>query len=234
ALVLNADTVQIARALINDQNLRTSITAAAQTSSSSLQSQVTGTTDAQASAVQGGTTAQADQGSDATTVQETYKQLASLSLPIGWSFTPVDATQAQAQIDAGMLDPYQDAQNAWNMLPLGNPSWLGNLIVKIIGWVLTAIAVAQGAPFWFDLLRRLTGGGGGSQGGTTTVSAPVNVTTPPVTVNVGAGYTNGDGGTAAKPAEPPPQLETWPIPSEMPPMETTIPAGTGDEEGAVG
>jgi hypothetical protein len=31
----------------------------------------------------------------------------------------------------------------------------GNWALKIIGWLITALAVAMGAPFWFDLLSRL-------------------------------------------------------------------------------
>jgi len=27
--------------------------------------------------------------------------------------------------------------------------------LKLVGWLLTAFAVRQGAPFWFDLLNRL-------------------------------------------------------------------------------
>ncbi len=42
------------------------------------------------------------------------------------------------------------------------PSWLS----KLLGWVLTAVAITMGAPFWFDLLRLLLGmrrsGGAGS------------------------------------------------------------------------
>jgi hypothetical protein len=33
--------------------------------------------------------------------------------------------------------------------------YLGNWALKIIGWLITALAVAMGAPFWFDLLSRL-------------------------------------------------------------------------------
>ncbi|MBN8678738.1 MAG: hypothetical protein J0M29_10970 [Chitinophagales bacterium] len=44
-------------------------------------------------------------------------------------------------------------------------------LIKIIGWVLTGVAVTLGAPFWYDMLRKLlslkgsTGGGGNTGGG---------------------------------------------------------------------
>ena len=35
-------------------------------------------------------------------------------------------------------------------------------LVKVIGWVLTGVAVTLGAPFWFDLLRKLLSLRGGA------------------------------------------------------------------------
>jgi hypothetical protein len=31
----------------------------------------------------------------------------------------------------------------------------GWLFARLVGWALTAVAVAQGAPFWFDFLEKL-------------------------------------------------------------------------------
>ncbi len=53
-----------------------------------------------------------------------------LGLPIGWSSEPM------AVNPRGMPDP-----SGW---PL-----------KIVGFILTALAVSQGAPFWFDLLNKI-------------------------------------------------------------------------------
>lgn len=36
-----------------------------------------------------------------------------------------------------------------------SPSWFGWLALKIIGFLMTALAVSIGAPFWFDLLGRI-------------------------------------------------------------------------------
>jgi hypothetical protein len=54
-----------------------------------------------------------------------------LGLPVGWSSAPITE------------DP--------RGLPAGTAGWL----LKIIGWFLTAFAVSQGAPFWFDMLNKI-------------------------------------------------------------------------------
>jgi hypothetical protein len=28
-------------------------------------------------------------------------------------------------------------------------------VIKVLGWIVTALAVSLGAPFWFDLLKKL-------------------------------------------------------------------------------
>jgi hypothetical protein len=212
ALLLNADTIQITRALLDDDVLRASVVASAQGGTSALQSAVTGTETPE------DTTGTNGAGTDTTEIQVTYDQLLNLQLPIGWEFAPVDTADAQAQVDLGLPNPLENSRNIWNILPLGNPGWLGLLVAKFAGWILTAIAIAQGAPFWFDLLRRLTGGS------SSTTAPSVNVSTPPVTVNL-SNTSGGGGNGAATPKETitPPNLETWPLPSE-----------TDDEPGAVG
>jgi hypothetical protein len=32
---------------------------------------------------------------------------------------------------------------------------LSGFLAKLAGWLITALAAAQGAPFWFDLLNKL-------------------------------------------------------------------------------
>ena len=63
-----------------------------------------------------------------------------LNLPIGWqlvvrpnfSLTPNDWVQSTQPIGGTML------------------------VEKFLGWIITGLAAAQGAPFWFDLLKKLT------------------------------------------------------------------------------
>lgn len=42
-------------------------------------------------------------------------------------------------------------------IPIGWNSVSGSLLSRIIGWLLTGLAAAQGGPFWFDILRKLVG-----------------------------------------------------------------------------
>lgn len=60
-------------------------------------------------------------------ILENLDRIESLGLPVGW------------------------AQNDIRRMPLTPEGWL----VKGIGWLLTAIAVSLGAPFWFDLLNKV-------------------------------------------------------------------------------
>ena len=63
------------------------------------------------------------------------KDVANLSIPLGWSAA-----------DLKMFQPPQSS-DAWLLV------W--NVILLIAGWLITALAVSMGSPFWFDLLQRL-------------------------------------------------------------------------------
>ncbi|HXQ72885.1 MAG TPA: hypothetical protein VN844_20475 [Pyrinomonadaceae bacterium] len=64
------------------------------------------------------------------------RQLEGLNLPIGW----------------GSVD---DVQRKW---PSGNfrgpGGWVDQVQWHLVGWLLTALAISLGAPFWFDLLNK--------------------------------------------------------------------------------
>ena len=103
AVIVNASAVDVARDLWNDEAIRAAVVAAADS-----------TTNA---------------GQDATKIEDvarTADALKELSLPIGWSEPPFDASH-----DAG-----------W---------WFSH----VVGWLVTGALLMLGAPFWFDLLSRL-------------------------------------------------------------------------------
>jgi hypothetical protein len=83
--------------------------------------------------------------------QEARQALDQLNLPIGWQ-----ATTGAWQI-MGIPIP-RITPNDWVQEPRGLTiaAWLRDVLIKILGWVVTAAAAAQGAPFWFDMLKRLT------------------------------------------------------------------------------
>jgi hypothetical protein len=145
ALVLNADTLQLGQALWEDPALRQGIATAAAASAENLSAQQE--------------TPAEDVGESIQDARGTLDQLLNLRLPLGWEIIPVTEEMVQASAKSPLLsDPYTNSRNLLNLLPGGaSPYWLSLLIQKIIGLLITMIAVAQGAPFWFDMLNRLTG-----------------------------------------------------------------------------
>ena len=68
-------------------------------------------------------------------IQQVHKQVSqieNLGIPLGW---------------AGAWVPSS---------PLGSGPWLWGWLTICGGWLLTAVAVSLGAPFWFDLLNKIT------------------------------------------------------------------------------
>ncbi|UVT21181.1 MAG: hypothetical protein H8K03_04475 [Nitrospira sp.] len=71
----------------------------------------------------------------------------------------------------GLVDAVQGRNSSLGKLPIGWPipdiqiqglatsslfaSWPFTWIIRTVGWVLTALALSLGAPFWFDLLNKL-------------------------------------------------------------------------------
>lgn len=99
------------------------------------------------------------------------QQLLELQLPIGWEYTPVTTEMVALSQEVGLASPYTNTRNLWNLM---RPDF-SLLLQKIIGILATAIAAAQGAPFWFDLLNRVTR----RDTNTTTVTATTTSTLPP-------------------------------------------------------
>ncbi len=74
------------------------------------------------------------------------------SLPIGWEFSSLEDNACLAPPVSSACD---NPRNLWLFSPSNNPGWLGLMIRKIIGILITAVAVSQSAPFLFDIMRRL-------------------------------------------------------------------------------
>ncbi len=139
ALVLNVDAIYLARSLWNDPVLRLA------TAEAAVQAAEQVDPDAALSE---------DLFDSVREAQETMDQFLTLRLPVGWYYQSlVDGPVVQV----GTLNPLHDTRNLWNLWFANNPRWLALLIEKIAGLLITTIAVMQGAPFWFDLLRKATG-----------------------------------------------------------------------------
>ncbi len=170
ALVLNIDSLQLARTLWNDPALRDTVSAAAHAAldNGTLQNQInslnpaTPVPDLNPNATPEPTPSPADIAATEKQIQDSLQQaqgtvdnLLELRLPIGWGLTPVNS----GSINALDPNPLEDTRNLWNFWPGNNPiNWFGLLIKKLIGLALTTLAVSQGAPFWFDLLNRIATG----------------------------------------------------------------------------
>jgi len=107
-------------------------------------------------------------------MQTLQSLLGTIDLPVGWIGTPVDFSHAAAApgVPAGActLFPAQEndiygVQLSQQCYPLVNTPLLQNMtgwLLKFLGFLVTGLAASQGAPFWFDILKkfvnvRLTG-----------------------------------------------------------------------------
>jgi hypothetical protein len=91
------------------------------------------------------------------------EQIDQLGLPVGWTETNI--------------------RESFNIKPgsTGLPVDIGGLVImKVLGILITGFAVSQGAPFWFDLLNKLTNIRSGGKPPPTASEAPV---TPSLTVS---------------------------------------------------
>jgi hypothetical protein len=149
ALILNVDTLMLASTLWNDPALRQAVAVAAEESAERAQ---------RADIADPGSEQSTDLTESAQRAQATVEDLLDLRLPIGWEYTPPTAgdNDSPAVVE---VNPNDDLRDFSNVLPAHNPNWLSFLLRKIIGLGVTMIAIAQGAPFWFNLLNRLARGG---------------------------------------------------------------------------
>jgi hypothetical protein len=75
-----------------------------------------------------------DSAGRARNLENTLADLRTLNLPIGW--TEAARSEAAARFSTG-----------------GGAVWF--IVVALLGWTLTALAISMGAPFWFDLLNKV-------------------------------------------------------------------------------
>jgi hypothetical protein len=92
-------------------------------------------------------------------LQNFRNQFVGLSLPIGWGFTRVSTSafyDDQCQLFPGEGQSFGLPVIGSNLcLTPPNSNNQANLGLKVLGIFLTALAARQGAPFWFDVLKRV-------------------------------------------------------------------------------
>ena len=121
ATLVNADSVNIARAMIEHDALRASADASAEKAAAAPAPAPTPTpTDPREQA-----------RAAAAKIRDVRTQLNATGLPIGWVRNPAVPDD-----------------------PRRFPDSFGSIVLKVLGLLITALAVSQGAPFWFDLLNK--------------------------------------------------------------------------------
>ncbi|MGH7118442.1 MAG: hypothetical protein ACREFP_05580, partial [Acetobacteraceae bacterium] len=70
------------------------------------------------------------------------------------------SARAALVANAGSANPDISLSEAWGRLriqplPLGRTEWEWPRVPEIGGWIVSALAISLGAPFWFDLFRKL-------------------------------------------------------------------------------
>jgi hypothetical protein len=150
AVILNVDTLVIANTLWREPTLRQTIVANAEKLPPP-------PTPAPSTATTAITATQSI--SPTITVNELKKQLEELQLPIGgWQAQPLALKPGQmCVIVPGTAHVWGIWWNgACKVLVLQDlKPGLSGALAKLAGWLITALAAAQGAPFWFDLLNKL-------------------------------------------------------------------------------
>lgn len=151
AIVLNVDSIRIAETLWTNDALRAQVATAAP-----------GIVQAHAGHPNTGDQAQ---------FNDSMTQLLTLNLPIGWIANPPPAVSntpkcAKAASSAKCPMPKAPAASkatppnilsrAWDVVAayLPHPG-LSGVVLTLLGWAMTALAVSLGAPFWFDTLQQI-------------------------------------------------------------------------------
>jgi hypothetical protein len=92
-------------------------------------------------------------------LQNFRNQFVGLSLPIGWGFTRVPTSafsDDNCQLFPGEGQSFGIPVIGSNLcITPPNSNNQANLGIKVLGILLTALAARQGAPFWFDVLKRV-------------------------------------------------------------------------------
>lgn len=163
AAFLNVDTINVTRALWYNDTLRSSVLAAAE---NYIETNPRPEATPEASSTPAPSLSPTPQQEEEDNAEEEVEaarekingirgEINKLGLPIGWVFEPdrkdekykddKDGTLYKQDLEAYRADPrrFPDGQNG-NGWPL-----------KVVGIFLTALAVSQGAPFWFDLLNKV-------------------------------------------------------------------------------
>jgi hypothetical protein len=133
ALLLNVDSIDLTLYLWRDPSVRQVLAAQA------TQYQIT---------------QQNGQNNPQQSLQDLQNQLSELNLPVGWGISDIQQASS-CKAFPGKSDAFGvPLLNTKKCLAPPHANSQTNLLLKLGGIFLTALAARQGAPFWFDVLRR--------------------------------------------------------------------------------
>jgi hypothetical protein len=133
ALLLNVDSIDLTLYLWRDPSVRQVLAAQA------TQYQIT---------------QQNGQNNPQQSLQDLQNQLSELNLPVGWGISDIQEVSS-CKVFPGKSDAFGvPLLNTKKCLAPPHANSQTNLLLKLGGIFLTALAARQGAPFWFDVLRR--------------------------------------------------------------------------------
>ena len=157
AIFMNVDSINLATSLWREPTLRQAIVAQAQDYATTNQQVPGAKTDSSGATV-----------NPVQNIQELQVQLGALNIPFGWTSQPLlldasvpcTAAAPSKYNKQGVATQIMGVRIGSNCYPLINtpPFNADNILVwltKIMGMVITGAAAAQGAPFWFDILKKM-------------------------------------------------------------------------------
>jgi hypothetical protein len=148
AVAINVDSVTVAKRLSTDKSMRDSLVAAAdEYAKANANASPTPTPSPAPSPSPAASSSptpcweeacKSDKDSPQCKLKKNQCELKALNLPIGWDSPNEIYLQSPAW-------------NQWG----GHGGWWDQIYHHAIGWLLTALAISLGAPFWFDMLNKL-------------------------------------------------------------------------------
>ncbi|MCU1392650.1 MAG: hypothetical protein JWM34_1078 [Ilumatobacteraceae bacterium] len=156
---LNVSATQVASRLWSDPVVRQAVVSAAQTLGSDT---TTTTTDPEATSDSEDSSPSSQAPTETgNSTDESATRTSTADTSGATSATSPDVpipTAAKTATDLAGVEGQIDQLNA-TRLPIGwgsHPRTIGGWSILVLGWFVTAFAAMLGAPFWFDLIRRLT------------------------------------------------------------------------------
>ncbi len=165
-VLVNADSISLAKAFWNDPTLRAATVAAATEHVKNAPKPAATNNTATTPASGGSGSAQTTPSDDDAfkRLNDVKRELATADIPLGWCWNDDKGQKKCFPMFASTAPPAQGAPVATKDAPVPDPRMIDSAsasgdpllwwFLKLIGLTLTVLAISQGAPFWFDLLQK--------------------------------------------------------------------------------